>query len=163
MTMQETMETYLKILNESLIKKINILNHIYEITEQQNSSFHNEKEVIEVFERCMDAKDSLLKEMKMLDDGFDRIYESLKDYLKNNASVHRTEVMNLQNNIREITGLSIKIQNLEQSTKQKFQVFLNSRKNEIRQFKLNNRSVSNYYKQMTGSLQGESFFIDKQK
>lgn len=163
MKMQETMETYLKILNESLIEKINILNRIYEFTEQQNLCFQNEKEVFEVFEQCMDAKESLLKEMKMLDAGFDSVYESLKEYIKINASLHRIEITKLQRNIRDVTTLSIKIQNLEQSTKQKFQLYLSIRKNEIRQFNISNRSVSNYYKQMTGSLQGESFFIDKQK
>lgn len=163
MKIQESKETYLKILNESLIKKINILNCVYVLTEQQNLCFQNEKEVAEVFERCMDAKENLLKEMKMLDDGFDNVYANLKAYLKINASMHRIEVAKLQSSIKEITTLSIKIQNLEYSTKQKFQEYLSARKNEIRQFNISNRSVSNYYKQMTGSLQGESFFIDKQK
>jgi flagellar biosynthesis/type III secretory pathway chaperone len=163
MEQSEVMNTYLQMLNESLQKKMLVLNQIYELTKQQDSCFQDENSVIDVMERCVKEKEPLLQQLTKLDEGFDLVYSKIKQFVLENKKEHQAELLKLQNSISDITSLSIKIQSLEQGNKRKFELFLASKKNEIKQFKVSNRTASNYYKNMTGKPQGESYFIDKKK
>lgn len=163
MELREATETYLQMLNESLQQKLVILNKIYELTKKQDQCFGDEDEVIPMMEYCVEAKEPLLEQLSKLDQGFDLVYSKIKGQVSENINKHKTEVEKLQTSISEITSLSVKIQALEQSNKIKFETYLNCKKTEIKQFKVNNKTASNYYKSMTGKHQGESYFIDKKK
>jgi len=163
MEQREVINTNLQMLNDSLQKKILVLNQVYELTKQQDLCFENEKEVIDVMERCVNEKEPLLKQLAKLDEGFDLVYSKIKSYVLEETKEYQAEILKLQNTISNITSLSVKIQTLEQSNKRKFELFLTSKRNEIKQFKVNNRTASNYYKSMTGKPQGESYFVDKKK
>jgi predicted nuclease with TOPRIM domain len=163
MEQREVINTYLQMLNESLQKKMSVLKQIYELTKQQDLCFQDEKEVVEIMERCVNEKEPLLKQLTKLDEGFDIVYSKIKSFVLESTKEHQTEILKLQNSISDITSLSVKIQTLEQGNKRKFDLFLSNKKKEIKQFKVNNRTASNYYKSMTGKPQGESYFIDKKK
>ena len=163
MEQREVINTYLQMLNESLQKKMSVLNQIYELTQQQDICFQDEKQVIEIMERCVSEKEPLLKQLTKLDQGFDLVYSKIKSFVLEDTKEHQAEILKLQNSISDITSLSVKIQSLEQGNKRKFELFLSNKKQEIKQFKVSNRTASNYYKNMTGKPQGESYFIDKKK
>lgn len=163
MEQRELIGTYLHMLNESLQKKLFIMNKIYELTKQQDLCFQDENEVVEVMEQCVAEKEPLLLQLAKLDEGFDLVYDKIKTYVQDNTKEYSLEIKNLQQSILDITSLSAKIQTLEQGNKRKFEFYLSSKKKEIKQFKVNNRTASNYYKSMTGNPQGESYFIDKKK
>ena len=114
-------------------------------------------------ERCVNEKEPLLNQLAKLDEGFDLVYSKIKRFVLEDSKEYQTEVLRLQNSISDITSLSVKIQTLEQGNKRKFELFLASKKQEIKQFKVSNRTASNYYKNMTGKPQGEAYFIDKKK
>lgn len=163
MEQRELIGTYLQMLNESLHKKLSIMNQIYELTKQQDLCFQDENKVIEEMEQCVTEKEPLLLQLAKLDEGFDLVYDKIKSYVQGNTKEYSVEIKNLQQSILDITSLSVKIQTLEQGNKRKFELYLSSKKKEIKQFKVNNRTASNYYKSMTGNPQGESYFIDKKK
>lgn len=163
MEIRETTNTYLQMLNESLQQKLAILYQIYELTKEQDLCFRDEDEVIQVMESCVEAKEPLLERLTKLDQGFDLVYSKIKEQVIENIGEHKAEIAKLQASITEITSLSVKVQTLEQSNKLKFELFLSGKRNEIKQFKVNNQTASNYYKSMTGKHQGESYFIDKKK
>lgn len=163
MEQREFIGTYLLMLNESLQKKKAIMQQILELTMQQNLCLHEEKEVVETMERCVIEKEPLIQQLSKLDEGFDLVYAKVKSYVLDNTKEYATELKKLQESILEVTSLSVKIQTLEQGIKLNFELYLSSKKKEIKQFKVNNRTASNYYKNMTGQPQGESYFIDKKK
>jgi tRNA U55 pseudouridine synthase TruB len=163
MEQREVIGTYLRMLNESLQKKLTVLTQIYELTKQQEFCFQGENEVLEIMEQCVVHKEPLLEQLTMLDEGFDIVYSKIKDDVSTQSKEYQAEITKLQKSISDITSLSVKIQTLEQGNKLKFELYLSNKKKEIKQFKVNNRTASNYYKSMTGKPQGESYFIDKKK
>jgi tRNA U55 pseudouridine synthase TruB len=163
MEQQEAIGTYLRMLDESLQKKLAVLGQIYELTQQQELCFQGDNEVLEIMEQCVTHKEPLLKQLTMLDEGFDIVYSKIKDDVIKRKKEYQAEITMLQKSITDITSLSVKIQTLEQGNKLKFELYLSNQKKEIKQFKVSNRTASNYYKNMTGKPQGESYFIDKKK
>jgi tRNA U55 pseudouridine synthase TruB len=163
MEQQEVIGTYLRMLDESLKKKLAVLYQLYELTKQQDSCFQGENEVLEIMEQCVVHKEPLLKQLTMLDEGFDIVYSKIKDDVIKQAKEYQSEITDLQKSISDIASLGVKIQTLEQGNKLKFELYLSNKKKEIKQFKVSNQTASNYYKSMTGKPQGESYFIDKKK
>lgn len=163
MEQREFIGTYLLMLNESLQKKLIIMQQILELTKQQDSCFQEEQEVVETMEHYVLEKEPLIQQLSKLDEGFDLVYAKIKTYVLDNTKEYSAEIKKLQESILEVTSLSVKIQTLEQGIKRKFELYLTSKKKEIKQFKINNQTATNYYKNMTGQPQGESYFIDKKK
>lgn len=160
---KQMIATYLQMLNSSLIRKVEILEELLELTEEQNLAFTNENSTFEVIEQCVEKKEPLIRQINEMDNGFDSVYSKIKDAVYKNKELYRSELQQLQESIVKVTELSVKIQTLEQNNKLKFEVFSNNKRQEIKQFKVSNKTVSTYYKNMTGKPQGESYFYDKKK
>lgn len=155
--------TYLQMLNSSLTRKKDLLEEILVLTEEQNRAFQDENSTIEIMEQCVNKKEPLIGKLNEIDEGFDMVYSKIKEYVLFDPNQYRNEIGQLQKSILSVTELGVKIQCLEQSNKLKFEVYCKGKRKEIKQFKMSNKTVSNYYKSMTGKPQGEAYFIDKKK
>ncbi len=160
---KQMISTYLQMLNSSLKRKVAILEQILTFTEEQNLSFANEKTTIEIMEQCVLKKEPLIHQLNEMDAGFDSVYSKIKEIVQQDKNIYKDEIGQLQQSIVKVTELSIKIQTLEQNNKLKFEVYSRNKKQEIKQFKVSNKTVSSYYKNMTGKTQGQSYFYDKKK
>lgn len=160
---KQMIATYLQMLNSSLKRKVTILEQILTITEEQNLSFANEKTTIEIMEQCVLKKEPLIHQLNEMDAGFDSVYSKIKEIVQQDKNIYKDEIEQLQQSIIKVTELSVKIQTLEQNNKIKFEVYSRNKKQEIKQFKVSNKTVSTYYKNMTGKTQGQSYFYDKKK
>ena len=67
----------------------------------------------------------------------------------------------MQRLISEVTDIGVKIQALEQQNKRKLELYLSSKKGQIKNFNVNNRTVANYYKTMSAASRGEAYLMDK--
>ena len=75
-------ENYLGILEESLKKKVLVLDEIEDYTTNQESLLKQEKVSMEELDANMEQKDGLIQKLTALDDGFETLYERVKEQLK---------------------------------------------------------------------------------
>ncbi|MDD3172607.1 MAG: hypothetical protein PHF63_02865 [Herbinix sp.] len=154
-------KTYLVLLKETLIKKINILRSLLEYTLEQERLANLGNIEGEEFDAAFTEKDKLLKTLAQLDDGFEQIYLRVKEVVTTNASQYQEEIKELQELILKITDINVNLQATEERNKIKIENTLIKKRKEIKNFKISNQTASSYYKNMANQHQGESYFLDK--
>lgn len=156
--------TYINILIDTLNKKLNILKQIMDETGIQKDLLDNTPLDVEKYEESFAVKDVLINNILELDQGFENLYDRIKEEITSNKNKYREEILTLQGLIQELTDISIKLQLLESSNKIKMEVYFKNQKSEIKRKKIFNKTALGYYKNMTDQHQeGQSYFIDKKK
>lgn len=156
-------QTYIDVLKDSLEKKVIVLDKLLEKTLSQEkiistSPFDNEE-----YDQAYQDKEVLINQLSELDEGFEQIYDHVKDILRTNKLEHKDDIIQLQNLIRQITDKSTELQAIEIKNKKKLDVIFTNRKKEIKDYKINSQTASSYYKNMADQHQGQSYFYDKKK
>lgn len=152
---------YISILRDSLEKKERILNNLYNMTQQQADYLNNTEFEPDVFNEMMDVKAQMIDELDTVDSGFESMYGSVREYLKAHSKDCATEILELQNRIREIMRLSMNLQALEERNRVKLEKIFSSKSSEIKHFRQNNEKVSQYYHTMTGAGVNNFSILDK--
>ena len=155
--------TYLHILKDTLIKKNILLDNLLDITTRQEEYFNKPAPDMEAFDQTLSDKEEYIHQISQMDDGFEKIYGHVKEEINAKRTEHREEIEALQELIRQITDKSTRLQVNETRNKNKMEAFLLTKKKEIKNLKMSNRTVSKYYNAMHNQQQGESFFLDKKK
>lgn len=156
--------TYINILIDTLKTKSKILDDIIVLTKEQDSLLSQGAGMdTDSFDELVDKKGSYIEKINDLNDGFESLFSRIKDdfILKKNEYVK--EIKDLQELINNVTEKSIMIQAQEEKNKAKFDLYLTSKRKEIRNFKVSSNTVSKYYKNMADQHQGQSYFLDKKK
>lgn len=161
--MNEDKKTYIGILIDTLKKKLRILKDLTTLTEQQAKILDSEEVDVDAFEAVFPKKEALLNELQRTDKGFNDIYMKVQAELHVNKQEYKKEIADLQMLITMVTDLGVGLQSLEQSNRTKFEMYLSSRKKELKNFKISNKTAASYYSNMTGHHKGDSYFMDKRK
>ncbi|MGN6710160.1 hypothetical protein [Anaerocolumna jejuensis] len=156
-------QTYIKILQDTLVKKNQILDELLLLTVQQEMILDNSIMDYEKFETCISQKEVLINQLNQLDDGFEALYERIRVELPELNEDSKGLILDMQNFIKDIMMKSTKLQALEHKNKLKLDLFLTSQKREIRTMKMNNKTTTSYYGNMSGQNLNNSFFFDKKK
>ena len=122
----------------------------------ETTSFDMEK-----FEETLSEKELIIKQLNQLDDGFEKIYEHVKNEISVNRMLYKVEIVQLQDLIKQVTEKSVKLQAIEIQNKNKLEVCFSDKKKEIKKFKMSSQTASSYYKNMANQHQGQSYFLDK--
>lgn len=154
---------YFDALKDNLTKKQVVFDSIYNIVQEQSEVLIDKEVDINRFNELMDEKEELIRQVDELDKSFETLYERIKDILAHNKEEYKLAVVSMQDIIREITSLGVKIKVLEQQNKMKIEFFLQDKKNMIKSFKSNSNIAKKYSKNMTNQHYGQSYFYDKKK
>lgn len=115
-------EVKLDILESSINKKIEILNQIYNITENQELFFRtlsgDERE--EYLSSATEEKQKLIDEILRIDTVFISTFESFNGMLNENRNQYRERILGIQEKIKEVMDIDIKIRAKESRNKQLF-------------------------------------------
>ena len=113
------MADYLELLEESLVKKIKVLDEIGEFNLKQKNVFttYSERPDLDEFDEYIEEKDRLIEELNMLDEGFEALYQRVADTLKTDREANAPRIKRLQDLIREITDKSSSLQAQEAENK----------------------------------------------
>ena len=160
--MSDNSKTYIGMLADILDRKQKVLENILSVTVKQMNII-SAGESAEAFDDTLTEKDSLIEELNRLDNGFSDAYAKVSAELAVNKNNYKNEILGLQKKITSITDIGVKIQALEEQNRIAFEQYLSGQRRKIKDFKLSSKTVSNYYKNMTGKPQGESYFMDKKK
>ncbi len=161
--MADNAKTYIGMLSDILVNKEKTLDEILSVTKDQNAILKDGRTGDE-FEETLDKKEKLLNRLERLDRGFSDTYAKVSAELLSNKEKYRTEIEGLQGKIRLLTDTGVKIQALEEQNRMLFEQVSALEKKKIKDFKVSSKTVSTYYKNMTGKPQdGDAYFMDKKK
>lgn len=154
---------YTHILIESLKKKKEALEEILKYTKQQEAVLGEENFDEETFDVLIEKKQQYITVINKLDEGFEVTFERVKNELGEHREMFKNEILNLQELIREVTGISTQIQVLENRNKLAFENKMKMKRQNIKMARKSSQSVNKYYQNAANAHTGESIFLDKKK
>lgn len=157
------MDNYLSVLEDSLKKKLQILDELTDYTTQQQELLKVEELDYEAFDRLVDQKEPLIQKIMELDQGFETVYDRIKEQLLGNKEQYAAQIKALQSLIGELTDKSVKLQTMEQRNKSAVEQQFRKSREKIRQGRQNKQAALNYYKNMNNSNYVPPQFLDDKK
>ncbi|MCM1231313.1 MAG: flagellar export chaperone FlgN [Ruminococcus flavefaciens] len=156
------LNNYLNILKESLEKKLEVLGHIEEISQVQTEILKSETLDMEAFDRTVDEKDTFVTELVKLDEGFESLYDRIKEELLDNRSDYAEQIKHLQKLVSEVTDKNVSIQAKESRNKAMLESYFAKERQDLGRVRKSSNAAYGYYKNMSGK-QADSVFLDKKK
>ena len=156
-------KNYLQILEQSLKKKLAILNQIRLKNEEQRILLLDENLTPDDFENIVEEKGELIDKLELLDQGFEEIYERIREMLGVNKEQYSAEIQKLQELIRQVTAAGNSIQAEEKRNYKLAQEKFSSVKKQVREIKSSQKAVSEYYRSMTKTNYIDAQFMDNKK
>lgn len=98
---------YISALQESLQKKLEVLNSLLKLTNEQRKILSEQDPNMDRFSSIIDEKDKLLETMEILDRGFESLFAKIGTTIKDNKYQYQQQITEMQNLIRSITDLSL--------------------------------------------------------
>lgn len=116
----DNFEVQLKVLFDILVKKKQALTQILNISENQETILLSKMESTEIsnfFVAMNEEKQGLIDEVIKSDDLFQNIFDSIKDVFEDKAKEFKTDVANLQSEIKVLIEMDTKIRLQEEKNK----------------------------------------------
>ena len=136
---------YIPVMIQSLKKKSEILDAIMELNIRQSEELENPALDPDDFDKTVEEKSKQIEQLDLLDDGFQELFDRVKDDLKNHQDLYRDEIAQMQDYIRKLTSKSATVHK------------------QVREVRKSQRVVNQYYKNMMKTNYGEPVFTDKKK
>ena len=163
--MGEDMEDYLQLLEESLVKKIKVLDGIEEFNLKQKDALSSEDATpnFDKFDLFIEEKGKLIDELNSLDDGFEVLYSRVADTLKSNVPENASKIRKLQELIREITDKSVEIQKQEAENKALVERYFQNARGDIGKGRNSLNAAYSYFQTQRVVSNAESYYIDSKQ
>lgn len=155
---------YVRMMADSLKKKEDILEFLYKKTAEQETILRSDEPDLEQFQQTIDEKGSQITQLDQLDQGFDTLFRLVEKEIQENRDNYKEEIMEMQDQIRRVSDLSMKIQVLERQNSERLKGFLAKKKGEIREARMNGRTASSYYQNMANAHKSDqSYYLNEIK
>lgn len=155
--------TCFKILEDTIQRKEQYLDELLALTKGQENILLLEKFSMDEFEALMEKKEPYIQKISEFDAGFETIFAKMKPAMEDYKKEYEPRIRALQAKIKTVLEKGAAICTLEEQNKTRFEHCLKDKKQEIKTFHKNSRTVSSYYKNMSGAVSDQSFFMDKKK
>lgn len=157
-------KTYVVILRDSIANKIHILKTLIELTEEQEQIVKGNDPDLVDFDEILVEKDRQIEMLNMLDDGFNNVYERVREDVTSNPGAYRVELEQIQKLIGEAVELGAKLQAMEIANKEYIEAFIKKKKAEVRGYRVSKSTSASYYRNMANQhVDGASYFMDEKK
>ncbi|WP_207649942.1 flagellar export chaperone FlgN [Butyrivibrio proteoclasticus] len=148
-------------LEESLVKKIEVMKNIEEENEKQKTLLKNPNEVdVEAFDKILDDKGELIDRLLKLDDGFQSLFDRVKDEVGDNKEKYKDQIKRMQEYIQEITGMSASIEAAEHRNKKLAEEYFSSAREKMNFSRQTSAAAFNYYQTMNNYRDVPPQFMD---
>lgn len=154
---------YINIMIESLEKKNAILNQVIELNKQQKFLLQDPNLAPNEFEKNMQYKDELVKNLNLLDEGFEELYGRVREMLQANRQKYAGEIARMQELIREITEQINTVQIQELHNKENAARKFADVRQQVRGIRNSQKVVRQYYDNMMSSRNASMQIIDNKK
>lgn len=139
---------YIQMMLESLQKKEQVLDGLLVQSEKQKEVLSAQEVDWDSFDQITVVKGELIDELLKLDEGFDALFERVKEPLTAQKDVYKTEIGFMQATIRSLTDKSAELEALEQRNKKMVESRMTESRQAIRQSKLGSQAAMQYYQRM---------------
>jgi len=159
------MEDYLQLLEESLIKKIGVLDKIGEFNKRQKDIFSvSEGEPdFDRFDSYVEEKGKLIDELNSLDEGFESLYDRVSETLKKDREANADRIRRLQNLIREITDKSVSLQSQEIENKKLMDAYFIKAREGIGKGRVSLNAAYSYYQTQRSMNGSDPLYLDSKQ
>lgn len=153
---------YLQIMIDSLKKKKDILIKIASLNETQEEILSGEELNQDAFEDNMHEKGECIDELEKLDEGFQSVFDRIKEELSNNKRMYVDEIETMKRLIKEVTELGAKIEVQEARNKVKVEAMFRRERQEHKEAKRSASMAKSYYQNMSRVSDEPQFMDTKQ-
>lgn len=154
---------YIKILMESLEKKIQILDGIILANQEQRQGLEDPNLDPDDFDRTVEKKSEYIEQLEQLDNGFEEVFARVKEELDGNRERFREEIHTMQELIRKVTDKSLMIQKQEAQNKELMEKKFAAVRSQAREVRKSQKIVNQYYKNMMKINYVDPQFTDRKK
>lgn len=141
-------ENYVDIMLQSLKKKVTVLNQIIELNRQQKILLDDPNLPPESLEQNLSDKDQMIRKLNELDEGFEDLYNRVKDELQAQRAQYVSQISQMQDLIKEITEKSAMIQTQELRNKEKAMQKFSGIREQVKGVRNSQKVVKQYYQNM---------------
>ena len=141
-------ENYVDIMLQSLKKKVTVLNQIIELNRQQKILLDDPNLPPESLEQNLSDKDQMIRKLNELDEGFEELYNRVKDELQAQRAQYVSQISQMQDLIKEITEKSAMIQTQELRNKEKAIQKFSGIREQVKGVRNSQKVVKQYYQNM---------------
>ena len=154
---------YLNIMLDSLIKKEDLLKQIVNYNEQQQQIVTAAEFDEEAFEHNISEKGELVEEILRLDEGFNSVFNRVKEDLQQHKSRYSEALVKLKELVTSVTDLGVQIQAQELRNTQLVEKRFAQMRKELSNAKRATSKANAYYKNANKLNNYESHFLDQKK
>ena len=159
-----TNKEYIKIMKESLDKKVDLLEQLQGLNLEQKNILEDYDSSPQDLEENMDKKSTIIDRLDKMDDGFQSLYDKVKEELNSNKEAYADDIRSMQTLIKMIGDLSVDVQAKEVQNKELAKQRFSYVRTQIRETKHGQKAVASYYASMMNNTGYEgSQFWDKKK
>lgn len=142
------MGNYLNILEESLRRKLDILDEIQAYNDKQYESFSAEEVDMDGFDAAIEEKGRLIEELTKLDEGFETLYANIAKQLQQDKEKYAAQIKTLQELVRRVTEKSVSIQASEARNKALVEKYFAREKSQIKEGRVSSKVAYGYYQNL---------------
>lgn len=154
---------YIMIMLQSLQKKEHILEKIIQVNKRQKQELENPSLDPDDFDKTMEEKGKLIEQLELLDSGFEKLYENVREELQTNKEEYREEILKMQEYIRLLTEKSVEIQTQEARNKQLMEQKFAGVRKQVKEIRSSQKVVNQYYNNMMKRGYPQAHFLDNKK
>ncbi len=152
----------LDMLEESLIKKLEVMNKIQEENARQKEILSDPEEVdFEAFDKTLDVKGDYIDELNSLDEGFQSLFDRVKSDIGNNKEAYAEQIKRMQKLIHDVMDASASIEAQERRNKALAEKYFSTERERMANSKRSSAVAFNYYQTMSKSKDIPPQFLDK--
>lgn len=139
---------YIQMMLESIQKKEQVLEKLLIQSEKQKEVVSAKEVDWDAFDQITVIKGELIDELLKLDEGFEGLFERVKEPLTQKKDTYKTEIGFMQTTIRSLTDKSAELEALEQRNKKLVETRLAESRQAIKQSKMGSQAAMQYYQRM---------------
>ena len=152
-----------QVLVESLEKKSRILDEIIKENEAQETLFKQEALDMEALDVSADRMGELAQKLELLDEGFEAVYDRIREELIENKLAYRGEIRRMQELIAEITEKVVRINAARMRNKMQAEKQFKKSRQQIGKATSKMKASQNYYNNMNRLNYVDPQFYDNKK
>jgi hypothetical protein len=134
-------ETFLALLEASLKKKRDILIRLCELSKEQEMMITTNKVDDDRFGQIIEEKEIQIQQILKLDEGFEQIYQRVREEIAATPGRYKTEISGLKELISEVTNIGVELQVIERHNKSKMDFYFQSKRKDIKNVKLSSKNL----------------------
>lgn len=154
---------YITIMIESLEKKMDVLGHIIELNRQQKLMLQDPNLLPEDFEKNMDYKSQLVDQLNLLDNGFEKLFQRVRETLQENKQQYAVQIEKMQTLIKAITEQTNTIQTQEIRNREEASRKFADVRDQVKGVRNSQKVVHQYYQNMMRQKSYAAQVIDNKK